>query len=546
MKTIPDSKSLQITASPDWEGEPALSPDGSRIVYTADINGNKDIYLVDSRGGQSLRLTKHRAEDREAAWYPDGSSLVFTSNRSGVNSLWKMGQLGGNATLLMHNGKNPAISPDGRSIAFSRMDQDMYLRVFVASLSDLKNVTKISSDEGGLWDHMYPSWSPDGEWICYSSYDGLWLIPAEGGIARPLMKDRQMEYKPAWSQDREHIYFTSYREGTFALWYVARSGGSPRRLTLGTGSEGYPSISDDGSSLAYASQIQDYDIVLLDLETRTEVFLPGIGLELMPSISRDMTQLAFVSDRMYSKKDLWLINLENGQPAGEARRLTDLEGTVSSPAFSPDGKWLAYYHINKGQRDIWISSVESGTSQRFTDHDAPDTEPDWSPDGKQLTFASEREGTSDIWIAPINDGKSTALPLRITHGEMHATAPKCSPDGKLIAFTGTDSLGNDVWIVSVSGDGDPVRITKGAGVQRLRWRNSNEIWASGDWGEEKLSLRCITLSDHLVQSFNPPLDLSGQQTFLLFDVASDGSFLAFSKCTLRGDIWILSAINGKY
>ena len=249
---------------------------------------------------------------------------------------------------------------------------------------------------------------------------------------------------------------------------------------------------------------------------------------------------------MYSKPDLWMIRLENGRPAGDARRLTDLAGTVSSPAFSPDGKWVAYYHINKGQRDIWISSVETGTNWRFTTHDATDTEPDWSPDGKQLTFASEREGTSDIWIAPVHYGKPTALPSRITHGEMHASAPKWSPDGKRIAFTGIDSLGNDVWIVSVTEGGDPVRLTKGAGVQRLRWRHSNEIWASGDWGGEKFSVRRMTLDDHNVHKFNPPLELSGQQTFLLFDVASDGSFLAFSKCTLRGDIWILSAINGKF
>ena len=73
----------QVTSGDAWQGEPALSPDGSRIAYTSDESGNKDIYVIDRERRETLRLTDDPAPDYSPAWFPDGDALAFVSERGG-------------------------------------------------------------------------------------------------------------------------------------------------------------------------------------------------------------------------------------------------------------------------------------------------------------------------------------------------------------------------------------------------------------------------------------------------------------------------------
>jgi len=114
---------------------------------------------------------------------------------------------------------------------------------------------------------------------------------------------------------------------------------------------------------------------------------PGRGLRPFDAaVAPDGNQLAFGSDRDGGRFDLWVQPLQEGEPVGPPRRLTEGPRTESNPRYSPDGRWIAYYEISEDNRDIWIAPVSGGNPVQFTDHPAADVHPAWSPDGSLLAF----------------------------------------------------------------------------------------------------------------------------------------------------------------
>src|SRR6185436_136373 len=101
-------------------------------------------------GGTAARLTDDKASDRSPAWFPDGSALAFVSERGGKPSIWKISRLGGHASLLIENAEDPAVSPDGRSLAFIRLDASGFFRVHVAPVASPENTSVLTSEQTGL------------------------------------------------------------------------------------------------------------------------------------------------------------------------------------------------------------------------------------------------------------------------------------------------------------------------------------------------------------------------------------------------------------
>jgi Tol biopolymer transport system component len=101
-------------------GSPNWSPDGQRIAFDSNLEGNMDIYVVRASGGKPVRLTTDPAEDNIPAWSRDGNWVYFTSLRSGRRQVWKAPAGGGEAILVTKNGGFAAIeSADGRSVFYT-------------------------------------------------------------------------------------------------------------------------------------------------------------------------------------------------------------------------------------------------------------------------------------------------------------------------------------------------------------------------------------------------------------------------------------------
>jgi Tol biopolymer transport system component len=543
---LPAGIPKQVTTSPEWEMDPALSPDGTLIAYSSAASGNPDIWMIDFQGGSALRLTDSPAADQHPKWFPDGSQIAFVSSRQGTPGIWSVPRLGGAARLLVDNAEDPAISPDGRRIAFVRTGSSGYFRLYVGPLSEPGEAKVVTGDADGLWDHRGPAWSPDGQFICYAGARDLWIVDTNGGKPRRLTTDDEVDFDPAWSSDGRHVYFSSYRQGTLALWRVALDGRAPLRLSGGSGPERYPSISRDGARLAYTTFVDDPDIIVRDLNRGVEHRIAGLRDEHAPILAPDGSAVAFTSDRLGGRFHLWVQPMSNGVPTGAPLRLTDHTGSVSQPSYSADGKWIAYHRVDGNQRDIWIVPSSGGVAHKFTDDPAADIHPAWSPDGTEIVFNSEREGGSHIWISPVKDGRPAGAARKLTSGPVLNEAPSWSPDGQWIAFISHPPSGRaDVWIARADGQGAPRQLTTGASAGRVRWtRSSRELIVSGQWGGELLTLRRVPLEGGVASEFAPAVAFG--VTLPNFDLSSDGRLLVFARENLRGDIWLLESRNGAY
>jgi Tol biopolymer transport system component len=406
----------------------------------------------------------------------------------------------------------------------------------------------ITAENDGLWNHTGPVWSPDGRTICYAAARDLWVVPVDGGRASRLTTDDEVDFEPAWAPDGRHVYFSSYREGTLALWRVAASGGTPVRLTVGTGPERRPSLSADGASLAYSTFVDDPDIILYDTVTGGEQRLPGVRDEHAPIVAPDASAVAFISDRIGGRFDLWLQPLANGTPSGPPRRLTDRPGSVAQPAFSPDGRWIAYHRVTDGQRDVWIVPTAGGTETRFTDSPDVDVHPAWAPDGSRIAFVSERGGGSHIWIAPVKGGRPAGDAMRLTSGTWEDEAPSWSPDGKSIAFIRHGPRGeDDVWVQALSPGAAPRRITTGAQAGRVGWDwTSSDLLVTGLWDGDRLVLRRVPTDGRPSSAITPAPVLSANVACMHFGLSRDERLLVFARENRRGDVWLLQSQEHRY
>jgi Tol biopolymer transport system component len=229
---------------------PAWSPDGRTIAFFSDSK----IYLMNADGSEHRPLTRPlTAGKRSLAWSPDGRKLAFLndedckpqfcfnlyvvgSDGSGLRNLTsKLGA--GHSPGAGPPASDPVWSPDGRTLAFVRLNARHGVYVVKADGSGLRNLTP--KPVGVYAD---PTWSPDGRKLAFASErDGnseVYVMNANGSGQRNLTRDPAFDGDPAWSPDGRSIAFRSTRDGNTEVYIMSADGSGQRNLTRSPANDG--------------------------------------------------------------------------------------------------------------------------------------------------------------------------------------------------------------------------------------------------------------------------------------------------------------------
>jgi Tol biopolymer transport system component len=253
---FPDGSAFQrLTTDPGDDAQSAWSPDGSRIAFRSRRTGNYEVYVMNADGSGQTRLTTtvtgtptNPPSSSQPGWSPDGRRIIFRSDRDGDYDVWVMDADGANVSQVLNDAgdeRYPGFSPDCNRIVYrssrdgDTTDGDPEIWVMNA---DGTNPVQLTSN--GIFDSA-PSWSPDGSQIAFEkslatnsegtgsgySTDEIFVMNADGTNVRQLTNNSSHDEGPAWSPDGTQIVFTSERDGNSEIYLMNPDGTNQRRFT---------------------------------------------------------------------------------------------------------------------------------------------------------------------------------------------------------------------------------------------------------------------------------------------------------------------------
>jgi Tol biopolymer transport system component len=478
---------------------PEYSPDGTRIAFQAYAGGTFHIWTMAADGGDLRQLTDGPYDDREPQWSPDGTRIAFASDRGadrtsppdvgGSYDIWSIdvttGELRQWTTTPTLEEEEPAWSPDGTEIAFVVSNNA------IEAVDAAGNRRTLVAPRPGTT-LFSPSWNPSGADVAYLATSGgqsnLWV----GGRQITSGQDVFVVSNPEWISEREVMYAAD---------------GKIRLVDVGSGAfRDVPfSATLDLPAVAYEKKRYDFD-------STSPRPVKGI---LTPALGPDGRTIAFVA-----LNDLWL--MEIGE---EPRRLTHDTYYEAEPAWSRDGRFLAYSSDRAGTPDIYVRDLRTGTERRVTGFDeGAEIAPAWSPNGRTIAFQNEASatftvdlGSGDVrqvlgplfepgrptWSADGNtialaalrrysgrfrEGTSQILTVDLTTGEQayHAPGgrhdsiatrgddgPVWSPDGRWMAFV-VDSTLRVMPVSAIGAPTGPARPITAEATDAISWSGDSE------------------------------------------------------------------------
>lgn len=457
-----------------------INPDGNTLVF--DLLG--DLYTMPANGGKATRLTDGMAYDTHPRYSPDGKSIVFTSDRDGSDNAWLM-NLETEETTQITKGNNEWVqsaewSPDGDYIVVSKGRRNHKLFIYHKDggrgFQLIKNPSSLKAVE--------PAFSADGRFIYYAQRNGAWNYNAQLPQYQLAVYDRDngqnatitsrygSAFSPTLSPDGKWLVYGSRYEDETGL--VKRD--------LATGDEewlAYPVQRDEQESIAPLGVLpamtftpdSKYVIASWDGKLHKVAIDGSESAEIPLDIDVELAmgpRLKFnypISD----DKEMIVTQIRDGVP-------------------SPDGSKLAFTALNR----LYVMDLPNGEPKRLSDMDMTEAMPAWSPDGKSVAYVtwSDQEGGS---IYKVNvDGRPR--PVRLTKESAIYGTPAWNKDGRIVFTKGSaqnlmDAVGPGAprsaedlcWISADGGDINFIMKTRGKGYPHFV-NSDDRIYLSGYQG----------------------------------------------------------------
>lgn len=253
---------LRLTTHPAEDRSPSWSPDGTRLLFESDRDGDFEIYVIGRDGSGLRRLTDSPGGDRSPAWSPDGERFVFGSERDGARGLW-IGDLAGGEPRSLIADPSPELvpdwSPDGAWVAFSS-ERDGNLELYRVRIED-GSLERLTDDpHRDLW----PRYSPDGGSLVFFSRrgtsgatDDLYRLDlASGAVTRITTHPGHHDFVPDYAPDGVRVVagLSDRERGRRELVIHHLVQRTVRPFAGGYHRVFHPAWSPDGGWIAYAAR----------------------------------------------------------------------------------------------------------------------------------------------------------------------------------------------------------------------------------------------------------------------------------------------------
>lgn len=375
----------RLTSIPTSESFPRFSPDGTRIAFMGGYEGGTDLYVMARAGGPPKRLTWHSGQEVLGDWTPDGQRLHYWSSElSGIGRAARILTVdlegGQPVPLPVPYGTFAALNADGVRLAYTP-----------------------GSREFRTWKRYQGGMAQD-----------IWLFDLESLESRKLTDHPGTDAQPMWHGDE--LIFTSDRgsNGILNLWSMDIESGATTQLTFFNDfGVRFPSIGpedvvfENGGKL-YRLELLSRAVVPVDVE------LPGDRPELFP----------------------------------ERIEVADL---ATNPAIGPTGVRLAV----EARGELFDVPVEEGITRNWTrSPGVAERDPAWSPDGRFVAYFSDAGGEYDLYLRrvdgkPIEGGDESGARRLTELGAGYRYSPVWSPDSEHICFTANDG---GLWLYGIEGE----------------------------------------------------------------------------------------------
>lgn len=405
---------IKLSSPEGSESYPRFSPNGSKIAYTANYNGNNDVYVIDTNGGIPKRLTYHGMNDRVLGWAPDGKSVLFASSRESgrqrYNQFYTVSTENGKINKLpVPYGEYASFSPDGKSIAYtdrSRVNRNWKryrggtapdITLFNLSTFKSENIThNIANDELPMW---------VGNDIYYMSDNG------------PNKRNNLWKYDSATKSNSQLT--------TFKDFDITFPESSDKDIIFEAGGELYLYNMSSGKTDKLNIQIISDQIGLIPLKKNVSDYMQSATLS--PKGNRVIVQ---------ARGELF--NLPATE--GFVSNVTATSGVAErKPAWSPDGKHLSCWSDLNGEYQLMLYDMVGNKKARLVTSFKSGFYYSifWSPDSKKIMYVDQ---SMNINCLDVTTGKVTIVDkgLYMFEGGLRGFNVSWSPDSKWATYSRTN------------------------------------------------------------------------------------------------------------
>jgi Tol biopolymer transport system component/DNA-binding winged helix-turn-helix (wHTH) protein len=525
----------------------AISPDGKFVAYVIEENQAQSIWLKQLNAASDRSILGPLSDTHLAGlvFSKSGDEIYFLkSEKASPSALMRTGLLGGKMEKLADDVDSPpAVSPDGRTVAFIRgmpASDSTALLLVPAAGGEARPLASRSAAKGFVISSN-AAWTEDGKnLICAveeadekGNYFGLIRIDAGSGQAAVLPSPRFTRIDQiALLPSNRGLLVAGATETTSALnqiWHLTFPEGTARRITNDLYDYRELSVTADGATLiALKKDIQTNIWLAPELSDARATQLTNTNYDGAEGVVYAANGDLVYTSRGTDTLDLWSVSAD-----GAKRQLTSGAGNNTLPAVSPDGRQVAFVSTRSGAQQVWGMNIDGSNARQLTNGE-DDGAPDWSQDGAAIVYRSYRKGVPFVFTVPVGGG----TPIQLT--DKMSGPPRVSPDGRkiLLQIRSADLAAPKLSIVDIKGGAAEVIFDTTSA--RYQWSPDGRslVYVNG------LQDNAMNLRRQAVDPHRPPEQLTHWKTdrIYAFALSRDGKTAAVARGRNLSDVVLFAQI----